>query len=113
MKSLNAARMRFTTILSALLVASLSPGLVSSRAIAASPEAAATKLSPEEIAKRKAWREAMSRLPKPKAGCFTAEYPNIAWQEVPCVTAPLRPYPPAEGPSPKPQSVGHGIAFTA
>jgi hypothetical protein len=96
-----------------LLVASLLSGLLSSRATAASPEPAATKPSAEEAAKRKAWRESMSRLPKPKAGCFTAEYPNIAWQEVPCTTAPLRPYPPAEGPSPKPQSVGHGIAFTA
>jgi hypothetical protein len=113
MKSPNAARMRIAKILGVLLVASLPSGLVSSRATAASPEAAATKPSPEEAAKRKAWRESMSRLPKPKAGCFTAEYPNVAWQEVPCVTAPLRPYPPAGGPSPKPQSVGHGVAFTA
>jgi hypothetical protein len=113
MTSPNAARRRVTKILSVLLVAILPLGLLSSRAMAASPETAATKPSPEEAAKRKAWREAMSRLPKPKAGCFTAEYPNIAWQEVPCTTAPLRPYPPAEGPSPKPQSVGHGVAFTA
>jgi hypothetical protein len=113
MKSFSAARVRIANILGVLIVASLLLGLPSSRATAASPEAAATKLSPEEAAKRKAWREAMSRLPKPKAGCFTAEYPNIAWQEVPCTTAPLRPYPPTEGPSPRPQSVGHGVAMTA
>jgi von Willebrand factor type D domain len=113
MKSPDTARVRVTKLLGVLLVASLSSGLLPSRTTAASPKTAATKPSPEEAAKRKAWREAMSRLPKPKAGCFTAEYPTIAWQEVPCVTAPLRPYPPAEGPSPKPQSVGHGIAFTA
>jgi hypothetical protein len=113
MKSPGTARVRVTNILGVLIVASLSSGLLSSRATAAPPETAATKPSPEEAAKRKAWRESMSRLPKPKAGCFTAEYPNVAWQEVPCTTAPLRPYPPAEGPSPKPQSVGHGIAFTA
>jgi hypothetical protein len=113
MKSPSAARGRITKILGVLVIAILPLGLSSNRAMAASPETAATKPSPEEAAKRKAWREAMSRLPKPKPGCFTAEYPNIAWQEVPCTTAPLRPYPPAEGPSPKPQSVGHGIAFTA
>ena len=43
------------------------------------------------------WRKGMTQAPTPHAGCFTSEYPNTEWQEVPCGTAPARPYPPARG----------------
>jgi hypothetical protein len=46
------------------------------------------------------WRAAMSRLRMPKKGCFTSAYPRIAWEEVPCKTAPARPYAPAKGGQP-------------
>jgi hypothetical protein len=52
------------------------------------------------------WRRGMMRVPLPKKGCFTSSYPNTKWQEVPCTTAPARPYPPgaigqgAAGPQP-------------
>jgi hypothetical protein len=36
----------------------------------------------------------------PKKGCFTSAFPRIAWEEVPCKTAPARPYPPAKGGQP-------------
>jgi len=52
---------------------------------------------------REAWRKAMVRTPLPKKGCFTASYPNKAWQEVPCSTAPVIP--------PRPQVRG-GVGAT-
>jgi hypothetical protein len=60
---------------------------------------------------RDAWRATMARTPRPKSGCFTATYPDTEWQEVPCTTAPQRPYQPVGGPSP--QTVGHGVDFSA
>lgn len=46
--------------------------------------AAASKLSVEERAARKAWRSQMLKTPAPKQGCHTLIYPNTEWQEVPC-----------------------------
>lgn len=60
---------------------------------------------------RDAWRATMAGTPRPKNGCFTATYPNTNWQEVPCTTAPLRPYQPVGGPTP--QTVGQGVDFSA
>ena len=37
-----------------------------------------------DAAARNAWRKSMAERPLPKNGCFTASYPNAAWQEVPC-----------------------------
>jgi hypothetical protein len=34
----------------------------------------------------------MKRMPVPKPGCYTATYPTAQWKEVPCTTAPKRPY---------------------
>ncbi len=66
----------------------------------------------------KNWRSGMTQVPPPSTaapggGCFTASYPNIQWQEVPCaqgVTPP--PFPP--GPARTPPaggafSVGNGV----
>jgi Bacterial Ig-like domain (group 3)/Divergent InlB B-repeat domain len=44
------------------------------------------------------WRAAMRQNHPPKKGCFTSAYPSQEWQEVPCTTAPQRPYLPARGP---------------
>jgi hypothetical protein len=52
------------------------------------------------------WRRGMARVPLPKKGCFTSSYPSTQWQEIPCVTAPARPYPPARGP--RPDTIGNG-----
>ena len=60
---------------------------------------------------RDAWRATMAGTPRPKNGCFTATYPDTNWQEVPCTTAPLRPYQPVGGPTP--QTVGQGFDFSA
>jgi hypothetical protein len=33
---------------------------------------------------REAWRKNMVKTPRPKHGCFKAEYPSTTWEEVPC-----------------------------
>ena len=40
------------------------------------------------------WHRSMVKVPAPKAGCFTADYPDTAWTEVPCKTPPHKLYPP-------------------
>jgi hypothetical protein len=57
------------------------------------------------------WRRGMAHAPLPTKGCFTSSYPNTEWQEVPCTTAPARPYPPARGP--RPDVVGNGNDVSA
>ena len=57
------------------------------------------------------WRKGMARVPAPKKGCFTSSYPSTEWQEVPCTTAPARPYPPARGR--RPDTVGNGNDVSA
>jgi hypothetical protein len=52
------------------------------------------------------WHRGMTTVPLPRPGCFTSSYPNTGWQEVPCVTPPNLPFPPASGP--RPDSVGNG-----
>jgi hypothetical protein len=64
------------------------------------------------------WRNGMVQVPPPNAvvpggGCFTASYPNVQWQEVPCaqgVTVPPFPPAPARAPSGgETFSVGNGF----
>jgi len=51
-----------------------------------------------EIAKtREAWSKSMARLPQPKEGCYTAEFPRVEWKEVACGEAPKYPMIPARG----------------
>jgi len=109
-----------------MVVASLLSGLLSSRVTWAQvpaptePAPAPTlqlQLSPPLTTARpspaqwEAWRASMSRAPMPKKGCFKATYPNTEWQEVPCATPPLHPYPPARGRLP--DTVGNGNDFAA
>ena len=35
-------------------------------------------------AEREAWRQAISKSPRPGRGCFRAEFPDTAWHSVPC-----------------------------
>jgi hypothetical protein len=92
---------RIASIIGFLLAASL---LTETPALSAP---AATDGRPASAASRDAWRAALLKIRQPKKGCFTASYPSLTWHEVPCVTAPLRPYPPV------PFNVGHGNDFSA
>jgi uncharacterized repeat protein (TIGR03803 family) len=70
-------------------------------------------MSPPLIAQpenRGAWREAMSRTPLPKEGCFEVSYPSIDWQEVPCTTPPSYPLPRTRAGGNGPDTVGGGGA---
>jgi hypothetical protein len=58
------------------------------------------------------WHRGMARVPLPKTGCFTSSYPSNEWQEVPCTTAPARPYPPARG-GRRTDQVGNGTDVSA
>lgn len=65
----------------------------------------------DDAAARVAWHKSMKQTPLPKHGCFTVSYPNTAWQESSCTTAPNIPFVPKSGPLP--QTVGGGNDFAA
>src|SRR5437868_1503392 len=54
--------------------------------------AAATNVIPllpnEEFKRQEEWRNAIATTPQPKKGCFTAKFPSLEWQEIPCVNGP-------------------------
>src|SRR5262249_26707434 len=80
---------------------------------AQTPNAAPPAAAPPPSAKAlHDWRKGMARVPTPKKGCFTSSYPSTEWQEVPCTTAPQRPYPPARG-GRRPDQIGNGIDVSA
>jgi hypothetical protein len=101
-----------------MVVASLLPGLLCSfsasaqssvptnaQPAAAAPTSSGTvnppaAMSVEERQKREAWHKRMLAVPLPKKGCFRGVYPNMEWQEIPCVATPSYPQPPRHGPRP-------------
>lgn len=80
-------------IYGALGVSGLLTGLSPNVARAAEPLSSAQP-SMKEL---KSWRSSIMHTPRPKSGCFSAEYPKIEWREVPCTKAPVRPYRPSRG----------------
>jgi hypothetical protein len=79
--------------------------------IAAQPEPPTAGAQPPSAENLEAWRKSMVATPRPPTGCFTASYPDTQWQEVPCTTAPDRPYPPKSGPPS--ETVGNGTDYSA
>jgi von Willebrand factor type D domain len=59
------------------------------------------------------WRQKIIDTPLPKAGCFTASYPESAWREVPCTYEPVRVRLPRTGGGLRPAIVGNGLDFVA
>jgi hypothetical protein len=55
---------------------------------------------------QQAWQNEIAQVPQPSKGCFTADFPDTRWQEVPCTATPPYPQPPRRGP--RPQVVGDG-----
>lgn len=100
-------------ILSAAVMAFIaaSPHALAQQATAPTSQATAVSLSPEELRLRKEWQEAISKVPLPKKGCFSASYPEKEWKEVPCGLASKYPNPPASGP--RPNIVGNGNDISA
>lgn len=77
----------------------------------APPEGQPSAQEAAEARARAEWSSAMAKVPTPRQGCFTAAFPAREWREVPCGTAPDKPYPPAMGH--RPQIVGGSNDFAA
>jgi len=76
------------------------------------PSARALPLLPaEEFKRQEEWRNAIAAKPQPKKGCFTAKFPSLEWQEIPCVDGPKYPMSPRSGIVP--QTVGNGNDIAA
>jgi hypothetical protein len=86
------------TAICASLLCCLSPG----SALAAGTETSARgPAATVDAAALVEWRKAMARIPAPDhPSCFKATFPNKEWQEIPCKTAPSRPYLPERAPRP-------------
>jgi hypothetical protein len=100
-------------VLGLSLLAIIAPAFAADPTVAPrpSPTAQPSPAESAEAASRQAWRKSMSRSGVPKNGCFQATYPNTDWQQVPCTTAPQRPYPPAHGK--RPETGGNGGDYSA
>jgi hypothetical protein len=57
-------------------------------------------MNADETDPYESWREAIVANPTTDDGCFTAEYPNMAWESTACTTAPSRAF-----------TVGNGADF--
>jgi hypothetical protein len=56
----------------------------------APPQAESAAQAKPSAAEMEAWRKRLLVVPRPDKGCFTADYPQMAWREVPC--KPSRPH---------------------
>jgi hypothetical protein len=68
-------------------------------------------LSTEEFKRQEEWRNTITTKPQPKKGCFTAKFPSLEWQEIPCVNGPKYPMPPRSGIVP--ETIGNGDDIAA
>jgi hypothetical protein len=71
--------------------------LVASCAMAGAPPVGATGDASVDTPALARWRAAIGHTPRPKGGCFTATYPQIAWVETPCRDTPRLPHRPGHG----------------
>ena len=60
-----------------------------------------------EKAQREAWRIQMLHAPRKKGACYTANYPDTQWHEVPCKAPPHHVFPPHAGSHI--ETVGNGV----
>lgn len=85
----------FASLLSGLLLfCALSPTIMAQTPTKPTPEQELRKPIPLQMTThslpavnaqvRENWRKVMVKTPRPKHGCFKAEYPATAWEEVPC-----------------------------
>src|ERR1700722_2084722 len=58
------------------------------------------------------WQQAVSALPVPAAGCFTADFPVAAWHAVSCHQGPEVPFGPASAGGPA-STIGNGVDYSA
>jgi hypothetical protein len=97
MKHFHQARVRVPQYIGLAICSGLLSCLVPGNTFAAGPEASAsgTAAAADAVARVK-WRRSIERLPLPnRHSCFTAAFPKIEWQEIPCETPPKHPFLPA------------------
>jgi hypothetical protein len=102
MKHFRRARVRVPQYIGLALCSGLLSCLVPGNTFAAGPEASASETAAAaDAAARVKWRRSIERLPLPnRQSCFTAAFPKIEWQEIPCGTPPKHPFLPALGRQP-------------
>jgi hypothetical protein len=79
--------------------------------LAVGAHAGAAVSAPPTQADLKAWEAKIAKVAHPSAGCFTANYPKLAWQETACVSAPPIPMTPKR--RLRPLVVGNGNSISA
>ncbi len=57
----------------------------------------AAQAADHEAQAKATWRASIAKTAPPAKGCFTADYPSLAWVAVACGVAPERPYVPRAG----------------
>jgi hypothetical protein len=75
-------------------------------ALALSAGAAANAATIQVPISPTAWRIEMSQLPQPAVGCFSGQYPKLAWRTAQCTNTPNYPQPPKRGA--RPLVIGNG-----
>jgi hypothetical protein len=70
-------------------------------------------ITPKEFKRQAGWRKAVATTPQPTMGCFTAKYPSVKWQAIPCVNGPDYLMPPRSGVVPQVVGNGNDIAAQA
>jgi hypothetical protein len=117
-RSFSSVRGHGTRVLGIMVAVSLLPGLLWGPATAAEPETPSAsettiprqpeyqKPTAEELEN---WRQAILKIPQPRNGCFTANYPEEHWREVAC----KKPSDKLYLPKTLVEQVGNGPDFTA
>jgi hypothetical protein len=95
-----------------MAVACLLSGLLYPATAPAQTTQEATKGQPD-AAELQSWRKMLLALPRPRNGCFTANYPERQWREVACSTPPHKLYPPKLGGTTRLNILGAGVDFSA
>jgi hypothetical protein len=102
LKHFHQARVRAPQYIGLAICSGLLSCLVAGNTFAAEPETSASGTAgAADAAARVKWRRSIEHLPVPNRGsCFTAAFPKLEWQEIPCGTAPKHPFLPAHGRQP-------------
>jgi len=106
----------FTSLLSGLLLScAITPMVMAQTPTKPAPEPKQEKTIPLPVVEKPApavwetWRKTILKRPRPKKdACFTANYPDTQWREIPCITPPHKLYPPPRRRGTRSETVGNG-----
>jgi hypothetical protein len=102
-------------LLGLLLFCALSPTVMAQTPTKPEPAATAREPIHQPVMTKpapavwEAWRKTILKTPRPKKdACFTANYPDTQWREIPCIKPPNKLYPPPRRHGTKSETVGNG-----